>query len=34
MNEKDHKKQIPEDCMLCPQVLECMKEKEPAKPKT
>jgi hypothetical protein len=35
MSEKDHKKQMPEECMLCPQIIECMaKENGSAKEKT
>ena len=24
MNEKEHKQQMPEECMLCPQIIDCM----------
>jgi hypothetical protein len=24
MNEKEHKLQMPEECMLCPQIIDCM----------
>jgi DNA-directed RNA polymerase subunit RPC12/RpoP len=34
MNEKDGKQQIPEECLLCSQVIECLKEKGSAKGKT
>ena len=29
MNEKEHKKQMPDECLLCPQIMPCMaKEKQ------
>ena len=32
MNEKEHKQQMPEECMLCSQIIECMvKENRSAK---
>jgi hypothetical protein len=35
MSEKEHKKQMPEECILCSQIIECMaKENVSAKGKT
>jgi DNA-directed RNA polymerase subunit RPC12/RpoP len=34
MNQKEHKQQMPEECMLCSRIIECMKENGSAEGRT